>query len=312
MKLAHVAAAFLLIARSTAAAPEPASRYRLIDLSDDYTALFDRTAGMTASERTAAFKAEIVPLFPAFYGKYRYPDMTQEAYDARIARSFERFPAIRAAYERADASFVSSLEPALESFAQLLPDLGPIGDIYLVHSLGEMDGGTRDFAGRNYFIFGADVIARVHPPGSERPFFHHELFHVYHLQWFPGCDQVWCSLWSEGAAVLAAKELNPGADDDQLLLAQPEPIRGPVDANLTGAVCAVQERLASNSDRDLDALFSFQRLNAELPPRFGYYVGYLVARHVRGTRTLQQIAHMNTDEARAAVEESLAALAACP
>jgi hypothetical protein len=313
MKKALAGAAFALCACAPNASPAAVPSYRLIDLSDDYAALYDRTLAMTAAERVAAFHEEIGPLFPEFYGNDRYVAQDTERYDARIARSFERFADIRTDYERAEASFVSMLGSALGTFSRAFPDMGPIGDIYLLHSLGEMDGGTREFGGRSYFVFGVDVIAQVHPPGTERPFFHHELFHVYQGQFFTAdCEEIWCLLWMEGAAVLAAEELNPGATDEQLLLSRPTPIRASVDENLTEAACVARARLDSREDADSEALFGPRRLNEHLPPRFGYYVGYLVAREARRARTLQQIAHMSAAEARAAVDAGLAALAACP
>jgi hypothetical protein len=303
----------VLALSACASAPAPAPSYRMIDLSDDYVAVFDATRSATPAERVAAFQARITPLFPEFYARTRYPEMTQEAYDKRIAASFEAFAALRPAYEQASGSFVAALDPALKAFVHALPDMGPVGDIYLVHSLGEMDGGTREFDGRTYFIFGADVIARVHKPGSTQPFFHHELFHIYQQHASNvDCPQIWCAIWQEGVAVLAAAELNPGATDDQLLLTLPQPIRPAVDANLKEAVCEVRQRLDSANPTDYRPLFNFQRLNARLPARFGYYVGYLVAREARRTLTLQQLAHLDSARARAAVEAGLAALATCP
>lgn len=304
--------AAVLAACQTAAAPPPA-RYRLIDLTSQYTALYDRTQGQDPAARVAAFRAEIVPLFPAFYraGRPGTPD-TDERNDARIARSFERFADLREGYIRASTNFSAMLAPAIGSFQQALPDATDFGDIYLVHSLGEMDGGAREVDGTAYFVFGADVIARVHAPGTERPFFHHELFHRYQSRWFQGCDQIWCGLWMEGTAVLAAEELNPGATDDQLLLTQPEPIRPAVETYRSEAICTVRAKLNSREGDDWGALFSSDRLNEHLPPRFGYYVGLLAAREVRRTHTLQEIAHMPASEVRPLLEEALAALATCP
>ena len=301
-----------LAACHTPAPTQPQQSYRLVDLSDDYERFYDRTDGMPTADRVAAFKAEIVPLFPAFYRVGRPGGAsTEEGLDARIARSIEAFAAQRAGYERAARGFTAQLGPALASFRQSFPDATDFGDIYLVHSLGEMDGGTREVDGTVYFVFGADVIARVHPPGTERPFFHHELFHRYQSRWFPGCDQIWCGLWTEGGAVLAADELNPGADDAQLLLTLPAPIRPVVDANLTEAVCTARAKLDSSADEDWGAMFSFQRINETLPPRFGYYVGYLALREARNAHSLAEIAHMSAEQARPALEAALARLADC-
>jgi hypothetical protein len=303
-KWVFISAALALSACASAPfAPAPAPFYHLIDLTGAYTAFFDRTQGVAPAERVAAFRADMHPRFAGFYERRR---------DTTIARSFDEFPRQREAYTAAAARFARMLELALASFRSALPDMAPIGDLYLVNSLGEMDGGTRTFGGHVHFVFGADMIARWHPPGTEGPFFHHELFHVYERQFFGGCDPIWCSVWTEGTAVLAAAELNPRATAEQLLMTIPEPIPARTDANLTEAVCAVRARLDSTKDADAGPLFGFDRLNARLPPRFAYYIGYRVAQEARRTHSLQEIAQMNRIQARAAVEAGLAALAACP
>jgi hypothetical protein len=75
----------------TAAAQEPAP-YRLVDLSDDFAAFYDRTEGMDGEARIAAFKTDIVPLFPQFYGRERFSDMDDAAYDTRIRNAIRSFP----------------------------------------------------------------------------------------------------------------------------------------------------------------------------------------------------------------------------
>lgn len=160
-------------------------------------------------------------------------------------------------------------------------------------------------------MFGADMIARLHAGRDVQPFFHHELFHLYHSRSFADCPAVWCNLWSEGLATYVAHRLNPEASDHELLLTLPEPIREPVERNRREAVCAVRERLDSRSNDDNRALFSFNRLNERLPPRFGYYVGYLVAAEAGRTRSLQQLAAMPGGEVRPLLETTLRSLAEC-
>lgn len=295
--------------------PAPLPAYRLIDLSDDYATYFDRTAGLDEAARVAAFNREVAPLFSAFYrpGRPGAPD-TQARFDARIARSLKAFPTDRPAYEIAAANFRGGLDDAVVRFEDAFPDAGHLGDIYLVHSLGEMDGGMRDLDGRRYLIFGAEMIARYHPPGQEEPFFSHELFHRYHSRWFSDCEQLWCGVWAEGLAVLAAEHLHPGASDEALLLATPEPLRAPVDADRSAAVCAIVSRLDSTNARDQAAILSAGdgRLSPRLPPRFGYYVGYLAAREAARARPLAELARLSPQDARQTLAAGLAALAACP
>ena len=52
-------------------------------------------------------------------------------------------------------------------------------------------------------------------------------------------------------------------------------------------------------------------LSANLPVRFGYYVGLLVAQDLGRTRSLQQLAALKPAEARPLVEQSLRGMADC-
>ncbi|GIL39102.1 hypothetical protein [Roseiterribacter gracilis] len=186
---------------------------------------------------------------------------------------------------------------------------------YLIHSLGEMDGGTRNIRGRTLFVFGADVMARVHDGfNSERPFFHHELFHVYHTPKYESCDAVWCSLWTEGLAVLVAKRLNPDATDAELLLTCPRPLRAAFDANRKEAVCAIQARFNSEKGEDYRPLFNNPKdaaISPRLPGRFAYYVGYLVAQQAEKTHSLQQLAALTPEQAKPVVKRALDSLGNC-
>ena len=88
-------------------------------------------------------------------------------------------------------------------------------------------------------------------------------------------------LWQEGLAVYVATQLNPGASGtNRLLLTYPSSLRAAVDAHRTEALCAVQARLPATDQKDVAPLFmgGSTPLSSNLPPRFGYYVGYLSPR----------------------------------
>lgn len=218
---------------------------------------------------------------------------------------------MREEYTRTARSFEAMLRPAIRTFQDAFPDMQAMPPVYLLHSLGEMDGGTRTLGGRMALVFGADVMVSAHDYEGEAPFLHHELFHVYHQQFFPECDQVWCGLWTEGLAVYAAQQLNPDASDSQLLLTKPEPIRPQVDAHLEEAVCAARTRLSSDESSDMRALFSFERLSANTPPRAGYYIGYLAAKRAGAERSVAQLAQLSPAEVRPILEQSLDTLVVC-
>lgn len=303
-----LSAALLLATSAAARTPAP---LRLVDLTDDFAAIWDRTQTLPDAERTGAFKTQFAPLLPGFYSEARFRQ-TAAQYDARLLSGLKAYPAQRAAIADVARRFDGMFQPARETFEARFGPMQGYPPIYLVNSLGEFDGGTRDLPGGMVLLFGADMIARYHATGEMQPFFHHELFHLYHQRRFAGCGQIWCNLWIEGLAVHVAKTLNPAATDDELLLNLPEPIRPQVEKNRAAAVCAVLSRLDDDKAEAAGALFSFRRLSPELPPRFGYYVGYLVAAELGKTRNPVELAQMQPAEVRAEVERALRSLASCP
>ncbi|HEY9553442.1 hypothetical protein [Allosphingosinicella sp.] len=306
-------AAILLSSHAAAAEHAPAGgSLEFVDLTDDFAKEWERTASMEDAVRVATFKAYFDALMPGFYAHERLNHATPERLDKRLLKAFQAYPEHRVGIEEVSGRFSDMITPALASFEAEFGPMRRYPPVYLVHSLGEFDGGTRSLLNGNFLLFGADVIARLHLDHDIQPFFHHELFHFYHARSFPECGTVWCGLWTEGLAAYVASELNPGATDAELLLTQPEPIRAAVDANRREAVCETLARLDSTQDADMQALFSFERLNETLPPRFGYYVGYLVAAEAGKTRSLQQLATLGHDEVRPLVEARLRGLETCP
>jgi hypothetical protein len=178
-----------------------------IDLTANFSRFVDESGGMDEAARIAQFRTQMDALLPGFYTPRN-----------RITRALKEFPELRPRYEQVKREFPAAFAAGIQHFRKAFPGFAPNVPVYLLHSLGEMDGGIRELGGKNYLIFGADVIASIHDSHTLTPFLDHELFHVEHAKAFPECGQVWCALWAEGLATYAAKVMNPGADDQQLLL----------------------------------------------------------------------------------------------
>lgn len=301
-----VLAGVLFVAGAASAAP-PA----IIDLTGDYIRYFHATENLPVAERVARFKALMATRIPGFYDAARVGAPAAE-YDSYIARSFERFPAIEAKFTARAAAVAGQLADAQADFARTFPDSTAMPPIYLLHSLNEMDGGTRELGGRTVLVFGADVIARTHrDDANERPFFEHELFHVYHAPRFGACKPLWCALWEEGLATYVAARLNPGATDDELLLPAADMAR--IKAGQAAAVCAIRSLALSEQEDGYRKLFNGGSNLPGLPERAGYFVGYLVAERLGERRTLAELAAWPVATARAKVRATLAAMAPdCP
>jgi len=280
----------------------------LVDLASDFAHFADGVATRPPEEQVRAFHARYDPVLP---GYYRRSGAAQARLDAKIARAIADFPADRAKFMATVAAFAPAYRRGEEHFRRFFPDYRPIVPVYLVHSMGTQDGGTRDIGKRTVLFFGADMIAKIHDADSIGPLVDHELFHVYHQRFFPDCDRVWCSLWQEGLAVYVAARANPGATDRQLLLTMPRPIRPEVEPRLAAAMCRLRARFDSTDQGDYAELFQMQGNGAPFPPRYGYLLGYMLAAKIGEGVTLAEMARMPPATVRARLLTALAAYQPC-
>jgi hypothetical protein len=289
------------------------SSLRFVDLTGAFDRSWSATAELPDDKRAAAFESDFAKVLPGFYDPKRVADrMSEEKYQARLLQGLKTYPEQREGIQRVSREFSGLIGPAQRSFEKAFGPMRGYPPIYLVNSLGEFDGGTRDLPEGNRLMFGADVIDRLHKDMPSQPFFHHELFHLLHHRTFKGCEQLWCNLWTEGLAVYVASRLNPSADDRALLLNSPVPLRPLVESHKQEAVCAVRALLVSAEPKDYAPLFlGGKAFSAELPARFGYYVGYLVAKDLGRTRSLRQLAALRNEEVKTLVMASLDRMATC-
>ena len=83
-------------------------------------------------------------------------------------------------------------------------------------------------------------------------------------------------------------------------------------AVLSEHFATVGKRLDSTVQQDYAEFFFGNSSFENLPPRAGYYIGYLALKQLGKTRSLRDLAHLNQQQARPALDSALAGLAACP
>lgn len=287
-------------------APTIAQEPAYEDYADDWIAFADATADLALDERKQAFRRDVEAKFPAFYTSRLVGDG-----DARLTRAIEDWEDMREAFITKHAGFSSSLDEGIAAFKQTFPDFEQNVKIGVVHSLGEMDGGTRTLDGEDWLLFGIDVMVHVHEHSQDaRPFFTHELFHVHHNPRLGMCEVMWCALWAEGLAVYVSKQLFPNAGDTELLLNLPADMVERVRANTPAVAANMLEHFASEDGERYSALFQFSDDGSGLPPRRGYYLGYLVAAEIGADKTLAELANIDAATAEPLVRAALEKLAA--
>ncbi|MCC2971384.1 hypothetical protein [Massilia sp. IC2-476] len=298
-----------ILSASAGAAEVKGLSMQVHDLATPFAQVWDRNAGKPDSAFVQDFKTTIASRFPAFYDVQRFGGRRTEAqHDGEIAKARTEFPSMRAAYDRKVARFTQDLPGHIASFRATFPDYAAKTDIWFLHSLGEMDGGTRTFDGKTYFIFGADAMVKYHGDGDEAAFFHHELFHDYHNM---NCakEPVWVGLWNEGLATYVAKRMNPSANNSELLLDIPHNLVADTRKQLGRAFNDLHGKLESEDQTHYAGLFQGRGGDGTgLPARRGYYLGYLVAEEIGKGMSMQQMARLECGAAHKAVVGAVEAL----
>lgn len=271
-----------------------------VDLTPAFLAVADKTIALPDADRVKAFHALFDSVVPGYYDDR---GDRQAKFDDRIAAAMRDLPGYRIKFETAAQSLKPAFARAQVKFRKNLPDYRLDIPVYLLHSIGTQDGGTRDSGGRSAMYFGADVIAEIHDSTTIEPFLTHELFHIYHQRFFPDCGKNWCSLWIEGLAVYAAARLHPGATDRQLLLTAPQPIRPGVEPRRREAMCYLKMRL--DQADGASALFRANATDGPFPPRFGYFLGYELAQRIGKGRSLAQMARLRPAAVRRLIDREL-------
>lgn len=294
--------------------PSCASRGLVVrDVSAAFAAFAARTGAMAPDARLAAFDREVTPSFPAFYRwKLDALRATPRGAATVLDEHVRRHPALRERYERVRASLGSELARHGRSFRAAFPDFEPDIEVWVLHSLGELDGGIREIGGREYFLLGVDGIARFHAFEDQGPFFHHELFHLYHRGYFEPGDELWGALWAEGLAVHVSRSLNPRASEAELLLDVPTGLRADCEANRAAIVAFARERLRSTRGDDYATLFLMRSERPDVPRRSGYWLGEQVVRSLARTRSMHELVRWRGEGLRSAIEATLGELAQAP
>jgi hypothetical protein len=277
-------------------------------LTQDFSDFATATADQPMTDRVRAFRAHFGKLFPAFY---RPRDGRSPAdYDRIVAQALSDFPAQRAGYDTVTRAFPTVFAQERDRFRATFPSFRLNGPVYLLHSLGEMDGGTRTIGKRRVLIFAADGIATIDTPDSTPMLLTHEFFPSPTPAVSPAATPSGVPCGARGWATYAAATLHPAATDRQISLEYTVPTRPAVDKHWRDAVCLLHARLDTSGSASTHLFFRSDGGTKTLPPRFGYYLGYRIVQRVAAGRSLPALMALPMRPAHALLHEQVTAMAA--
>ena len=283
--------AFLVSADAAAAAS-----CRVIDATADFWPLVERTAKTTPAEQAAAFRADVIARFPELYTRdvLRMGNSRQLDEEAVVALAAARENRLHA--RQVLETLTTEIPSYIARFRKSFPDFRCDFPIYLMISLGHMDGAGRVVGASPALVLGVDTIDRIETPLQLRVFFEHELFHRYNYRVAgfsddPGDRQpIWRTLWAEGLATYVSAELNPDRPLSDAMIF-PADLAERAAPQIEQLARVLRENDAPNPSLYAEYFEAGGAKNA-IPPRAGYYVGYRVASLAARRYSLYQLAHL--------------------
>lgn len=268
------------------------------NLGPAFIEFWNSVKNKSPDEQVIALKKDFFPMFPEFY-QYKIDNWEKHGGnpDKAIKQELAEFPKIEKEFSKKTQQITKDLNSTMESFIGALPDFNSDIEVFITHSFGDMDGGTRNIDNKVYFILGIDGMVKYHKGmTSETPFFHHELFHVYHGQFLAEEQIVWLALWVEGLATYASKKLNPEATYKDMLLDMPHGMINKINSDLLFHWNDLESKLESRKDTDFTHYFLMNSKHKRIVVRSGYYLGYLIAKEIGQEKDLSEMAKMSRDE----------------
>jgi hypothetical protein len=276
---------------------------QVTDLMPAFWSFWEKARGQEPSRQFRLFEALVQQPNAAVYeGVFHGAPKPPAEF---VPDALARVPELEARMRALSSRLATELPRELDAFRKAFPKFRCSVPVYFVFSGGAFDGATREVSGTTALMFGLDVIARLDEELS--PLVVHELFHVYHGQVVPDAPEtVSWGLWEEGLATYVSRKLNPQVPEQKACCLPPlETMKGElprVAADLLG-------RLDSSEKSDY-ARYFLGGQTLDIPPRSGYYLGYLVASEAGKTRSLEELAALPPPEVRSLEEKELRRLAA--
>lgn len=305
----------LILGNTALASSSIIKEMNIQDASQAFLKFWDASKNLPSAKQIVNFKKEVVPKALDYYEfKFKKWEKQGKNVDQELIKVFEDFKNIEEGF-RKNANYLSSdLKKNILTFAKFFPDFKPNFSIVVLHSLGEMDGGSRDINGKSQAIFGIDNIAKFHKGSNSRPFFHHELFHFYHEKKsdVTAFEKLYQPLWMEGLATYVSEQLNPGSSDAELMLDIPEGtvqlIKSKLPELLSGIQAKLEHPIESENDPEYLKYFLLSSKDKVAPRRAGYYLGYLIVKNGAKERSLAELVKLNKKEVLLFLKSSLAEL----
>ncbi len=291
--------------------------FEVVDVMSAFWRFWNMTIHAAPDERVRAFFDQVVGAYPELFqhGLIASGPLTDHESDpeaqSRVAKYLSDIVPLLPAMRHITTVLQDNFSGYAENFRRMFTDYAPATPVYFTVSILGFSAGMLGSEDSSALYFGVDQLARLYGPEvSIKVIVQHELFHQYHYQIAPALymdREAWAFLWEEGVATYVSRKLNPGTTVDGALVAPPRlyELAKPHLTEVAKQLLAIAE--SANPD-DYMKFFLDGQPSFQIPPRMGYVVGYLVAERLATTRSHMELAHLQSNELKAAVLDALVAI----
>lgn len=278
------------------------------DLMPDYWRVLDAPK----DQAVQTFRRLLVDPNGDLYGAPGLGFSSKDRLDAAIAKSIDRAANERDKIVHMSELLRAALPERLQHFRATFADFRCDFTIYLLPSLGTLDGAGRRVNNAGALVFGLDNLTDefYSSPDGFKLLFDHELFHRYHSQVAGFSDDkaehevIWRALWAEGLATYVSQKLNPPATLQDALIVPHD-----LEARAAPLTSILSRRLEAHLDevdpKFFAEFFEYHTGASATPARAGYYLGAVYA--AKFHRSLYELAHLQDRQVREGLERALKA-----
>ena len=281
------------------------SAYRIINMVDDFVSYYDECEKSGATGRRAKWDSMLEAKYPEFFrdaiyrkkegaDRDKFKDWCIETFWKEVA---PKMPVIR----KLNLMAADEIKATLDGFQKQFPDFKPSTDFYLTISF-SFRGKVVDVKGKDVFAIGLENFEPGQP--QLQITIAHELFHLYHFQFFEASGGLYRTLWAEGLASYASAVVVPGYRFSQYLGFPGEKMNRCQELLPTMTKELLKE-LENNDQRIKRIYFGAEPNDTPIPPEAGYYVGFMIAESLAKNNSLAELARMKPENVLAVLRQEL-------
>lgn len=281
------------------------AKLNIINVADDFVAYYKKCLDADDETRTTQWDKMLESKHKDFFNHAIYRKKEgedRENFKKSIIKDFwndiaPKMEKIAKLNKNAEPEIKNVLAEFKKSFA----DFDPARDYYITIAF-SFKGKVVDVAGKDVFAiglesFGDDVL-------QFKITVAHELFHLYHFQFFTTSGAIYRKVWAEGMATYASAVIVPGYKDSKYLGFSVEKMNKCYD--LLPKMAAELRKNMGERDEKLERIYLGAEDNdTEIPPEAGYYVGLQIVASLAKKTPIDELAKLKSDKVYSLVEAEL-------